>query len=446
MERIKRFLSSFWTIIFSLALGVVIGIYAPGIATACESFGEIYFKLIELCCTIMLPVIIISSIGKIIISKGSSGYVYKILIALFLTFAVISGISILSSIIVSPITAPTSETTKSLGKLIINSQEKHQDEPIDVLKSYYFIREIDTDKEIQKKDSGILKIIAGFFPNNIFESLANKKTVEVLIFSIIFGLLFKYIPPLTCNSLINLCDSLFEAFNTFLTILLYLLPFGIISLISHETTGLDFNIVISLFKLGERIALVFLILFIICILIIKYTSKKSFVAVFKALKEPMILSFVAENLVAMPSLISAMTEKLGFNRNKVGSAAPLWMGMEIHADVALFAAASIFTLQLYGIPIGATELSMIFIGSIAAGLSALGAAAILWVALIRIILDPLDIPSSPIILALMLFEPFFNGLLYLLNSVISCAAVSILAREPESKEKLLPERKEIATP
>jgi len=34
----------------------------------------------------------------------------------------------------------------------------------------------------------------------------------------------------------------------------------------------------------------------------------------------------------------------------------------------------------------------------------------------------------------MLFEPFFNGLLFLLNSVISCAAVSILAKEPESKE------------
>lgn len=446
MERIKHILGSFWTIILSLILGVVIGIYAPGIARACEPFGDIYFKLIEMACTIMLPIIIISSIGKIVISEGSSGFVYKILIALFLTFATISGISILSSIIVSPITAPTSETTKSLGKLIISSQEKNQDEPVDVLKSYYFIREIDTEKEVQKKDAGILKIIASFFPNNIFESLANKKTVEVLIFSIIFGLLFKYIPQVTCKSIINLCDSLFEAFNAFLTILLYLLPFGIISLISHETTGLDFSILFSLFKLGERIALVFLIIFIICLLVIKYNSRRSFVEIFKALKEPMVLSFVAENLVAMPSLITAMTEKLGFNRNKVGSTAPLWMGMEIHADVALFAAASIFTLQLYGIPLDFNEIMIIFVGSIAAGLSSLGAAAVLWVALIGIILDPLDIPSSPIILALMLFEPFFNGILYLLNSVISCAAVSILAREPKSKEKLFRGKEEIAAP
>ena len=138
----------------------------------------------------------------------------------------------------------------------------------------------------------------------------------------------------------------------------------------------------------------------------------------------MVLSFVAENIVAMPSLIKAMTEKLGFDKNKVGSTAPLWMGMEIHADIALFAAASIFTLQLYGMPIGFSEIIIIFIGSIAAGLSALGAAAVLWVALIKIVLDPLGIPSSPIILALMLFEPFFNGFLFLINSVISCAAIS----------------------
>lgn len=431
MEKIKRFLSSFWTIIFSLALGVVIGIKAPAIAQSLEPFGEIYFKLIELCCTIMLPVIIISSIAKIIISKDESKFVYKIFITLFLTFAVLSGISIVSSFVVTPISAPDDETTISLGKLIINSQEKNEDEEKDVLKSYYFIRELDTEKEVQKKDTGILNIISNFFPNNIFESLANKRTVEVIIFSIIFGLLFKYIPSATSNSLINLCDSLFEAFNIFLTMLIYLLPFGIICLISKETTGLDFNILLSLYKLGERIALVFLIIFLICILIIKYTSKKSFLSIFKALKEPMVLSFVAENLVAMPSLINAMTEKLGFNRTKVGSAVPLWMGMEIHADVVLFAAASIFTLQLYDVPIGGTELIIIFVGSIAAGLSALGAAAVIWVALIRIILDPLDIPSSPIILALMLFEPFFNGLLYILNSVISCAAVSILAKEPK---------------
>lgn len=436
MKIIKRILSSYWTIIISLALGVMIGIYAPVTTKMIEPFGEVYFKLIEMCCTIMLPVIIISSIGKIIISKDSSGFIIKIFITLFLTFAAISGIGVLSTFIVSPVTAPTVETTRNLGKLIINSEKKHNIEDKSPLENYYFIRELDTEKEVKKKDTSILKIIAGFFPNNIFNSLANKKTVEILIFSIIFGLLFKYMPSVTCASLINLCDSLFEAFNIFLTLLLYLLPFGIISLMSNETTGLDFNIFFSLLKLGELLTLVFLFIFIISIIIIKYTSKKSFVTILKALKEPMVLSFVVENLVAMPSLIKAMTEKLGFDKNKIGSTVPLWMGMEIHADIALFAAASIFTLQLYDIPIGVTEIIIILIGSVAAGLSALGAAAVLWVALIKIILDPLGVPASPIILALMLFEPFFNGLLFLLNSVISCAAISTIAGRENTQQDI----------
>ena len=283
MEKIKRILSSYWTIIISLVLGVIIGIYAPVVTKTLEPFGEIYFKLIEMCCTIMLPVIIISSIGKIIISKDSSGFIIKIFITLFLTFAAISGVSILSTFIVSPITAPTVETTRNLGKLIINREENHNIEDKSILKNYYFIRELDTEKEVKKKDASIFKIIADFFPSNIFGSLANKKTVEILIFSIIFGLLFKYIPLNTCASLINLCDSLFEAFNTFLTLLLYLLPFGIISLMSNETTGLDFNIFFSLLNFGELLAFVFLIMFIISILIVKYTSKKSFSTILKAL-------------------------------------------------------------------------------------------------------------------------------------------------------------------
>ncbi|MDD2708621.1 MAG: hypothetical protein PHV34_11485 [Verrucomicrobiae bacterium] len=59
--------------------------------------------------------------------------------------------------------------------------------------------------------------------------------------------------------------------------------------------------------------------------------------------------------------------------------------------------------------------------------SAIAAAAVLWVALIKIVLDPMGVPSAPIIFALMLFEPFFNGLLFLLNSLVSCAAVALVA-------------------
>jgi Na+/H+-dicarboxylate symporter len=389
--------------------------------------------MIEMCVTIMLPVIIISSIAKIITSEGSRKFIFKIFVSLFLTFIIVSAVSIISSFLVSPITAPNFETTKNIGRLMIIGEEKEKDNPNKeskyALEGYYFIREIDTEKEDVKNSFNLMGYIIDFFPDNIFNALANGKTVKILIFSIIFGLLFKFMPSETSRMLIHFCDTIFEAFNTMLVFLIYLLPFGIISIISKETVGLNFHILFSLVKLAELIALVFLIIFIISILIIKHTSRKPLGEILKALQEPMILSFVAENLIAIPSLINAMTDKLGFDRNRVGLTVPLWMGMEIHADIAVFAAASIFTFQLYGIHIGFTEILFILIGAAVAGMSAMAAAAVVWVGLIKIVLDPLNIPSSPIIFALMIFEPFFNNLLFLLNSVISAAAVSILSRE-----------------
>ena len=432
MERLKAFLGNHWTIISSLAIGVLVGVYAPGIGKLLKPAGDIYFNLIVLCCTIMLPIIITTSIGRVIIAMHSAGFIARIFIGLFCTFGAVAMISIVAAYLVSPITAPNSATVKAMGKLMVSAHKHAPTLNDDALQGYYFIHELDTEKEIAKPTASFGETLAGFFPDNIFDALAHRKTVGVLIFSMIFGLLFKFLPPRLADELIHAGESLFEAFNTMLTFLLYALPFGIIALMANETIGLDFGILLPLMKLAELIALVFLIIFIVCIVVIRCAARKPLTQILSALQEPMVLSFVAENLVAMPALIKALTDKLGFDKNKTGSTVPLWMGLEIHADIAVFAAASIFTLQLYQVPVGFTELAIVLCGSIAAGLSSLAAAAILWVALIKMVLDPLGIPAEPIIFALMLFEPFFNGLLFLLNAVISCAAVCVVVGKPKA--------------
>jgi len=432
MNKLKNFLSNHWTIIASLGVGVLVGLEAPRAAHAIKPFGDIYFKLIVMCCTVMLPVIIATSIGKIVVARDSRGFLARIFGGLLLTFVSVSALGIGAAFLAAPITAPTFETERAMGKLMVNASTHTPGDAPDALKNYYFVRELDTEKVAAKKRTGFGEVMADFFPDNIFDALANRKTVQVMIFSMIFGLLFNGMPPGVATSLLRLGESLFEAFNVMLTLLIYALPFGIIALIANETIGLDFDILLPLLKLAELLALLFLALAGVCLLVIRVASRRPWSQIFRALQEPLILSFVAENLVAMPSLIRAMTDKLGFDRNRTGCAVPLWMGMEIHADVAVFAAASIFTMQLYHVPVGPTELVIVLCGSVIAGLSAMAAAAVLWVALIKNVLDPLGIPSAPIIFALMLFEPFFNGLLFLLNALVSCAAVSIVAGRERS--------------
>lgn len=432
-EHIKTILTNQWVVISSLVIGGIVGIYLPGIAVAIEPIGKIYVKLLIMCCTIMLPAIIISSIGKISTGKGSVSYVIKIFSALVLTFFAISIISIAASYIVSPITSPDNTTRKSMGKLIVKNESKSIDGKRDALKPFYFIHKIYSDDNRTEETKGFKDVLVDFFPENIFQALANNETIKILIFSIIFGIILKYMHSGTASSIISFLDNLFETFNTLLSFLLYFLPFGLIAIMAEQTIGLDFRIVISLLKLGLLIALVIMIIFAVCILIVKYTSRKKLSLIFKTLKEPMFLSFVAENnLIAIPSLIRGMIDDLGFDKERVDLTVPLWLSFEIHSSIMFMAVASVFALQLYDVQITFTVIGIVTLCSIIAGLSSMAAPAPMWVSLIAIVLNPLDVPSSPIIFALFLFEPFFAGILYLLNAVISCAAASLLCRKRET--------------
>jgi Na+/H+-dicarboxylate symporter len=155
MGTLEKILKNQWTILAALAIGIIIGIYAPGLAEAINPFGKVYFNLFIMCCSIMLPAIIIASIGKIVMNKRSSTFIIKIFVTLFLTFVAVSVLSIVSSFIVSPITKPDFDVVKSMGKLMVNNsltQEQKANTKSDILKEFYFIHTIDTDNDQEKKN------------------------------------------------------------------------------------------------------------------------------------------------------------------------------------------------------------------------------------------------------------------------------------------------------
>jgi proton glutamate symport protein len=377
----------------------------------------------------MLPAIIISSIGRITTSSSSHRFVIKIFAGLILTFVLLSFTGMVSAYLVSPITAPDNDTRKSMGQLIMKSQHKDIIGGGDALKPYYFIKQIPSDFKKKEDSLGMEQIIVDFIPDNIFHSLANNETVKILLFSIIFGIILKYMSAQASASIINMLDNVFEVFNELLMFLLYFMPLCIIAIMAEQAKGLDFKILKPLINLGLLITLVMIIVFVMCLILIKVASKKPLPTILRVLKEPMFLSFIAENtLIAIPSLTKGMIDDLGLCRERVNFTVPLWLSFESHTGIMFMACISVFALQLYNVPVTLGILVLILLISIVAGLSTMAVPSPIWVSQIAIVLIPLNLPTGPIIFALFLLEPFFGSLLNLLNAVISCAAASLLSR------------------
>jgi len=432
MEKLKEILTNHWTIIISIFIGIIIGVKFPNLATTIDPFGKIYIKLSLMCCSIMLPFIIISSIGSIMVDANAQKIILKILIGLLLNCLFIAFLSICGALIISPIFAPNFETQKAVGKLLIAANEKTTEaNNKNALSGYHFIRELNTKKNnVTEEHNWLVDFILEVVPENIFNSLSVNNIIQIIFFSFIFGILIKFFSPEVSEMILKFCNDIYAAFQELVVFLLYFLPFALITILAEQTIGLKFDIFFSLFRLAGMLAFVCLFIFSVCLIIIKKKTKKSFVTILKTLKEPMLLSFAAsDNIVAMPSLLKNLINNFGFNKNKTELITPLWLGLEFHTTILLFATASIFVMQLYEAPFTISAFIGITIESIVAGASTMAAPPGIWVTLISIVLIPMQLPYQPISLALILFEPFFNGILYMLNVLISATAVSILAKE-----------------
>ncbi len=77
--------------------------------------------------------------------------------------------------------------------------------------------------------------------------------------------------------------------------------------------------------------------------------------------------------------------------------------------------------QIYGIELGVNEISMVFIGSILAGLAASSAPGIVGLSMIAMILDPLGLPTHVAIILLLAIDPIVDPILTALNVHANCA-------------------------
>jgi Na+/H+-dicarboxylate symporter len=105
------------------------------------------------------------------------------------------------------------------------------------------------------------------------------------------------------------------------------------------------------------------------------------------------------------------------------------------ASVLQFAISSIFISQIYGVDLNFTQLNIVFIGAIFAGLASSSTPSIVALSMIAMILDPLGLPSSVAIILLVAIDPIVDPIITALNVYSNCA-LAVVSDSSESKMQL----------
>jgi proton glutamate symport protein len=101
--------------------------------------------------------------------------------------------------------------------------------------------------EKAKQEKAFFKtFIESMIPENIFSALNAGSSLKVLFFSILFGTAIGSICKTTSHALLTSLESVSLAFGKVIQWLMYMLPFGLISLIAQDVTKVGLNALIAM--------------------------------------------------------------------------------------------------------------------------------------------------------------------------------------------------------
>lgn len=203
------------------------------------------------------------------------------------------------------------------------------------------------------------EVILHIFPENIAKAIYEGQVLQIVVFSLIFGIAVSMIAQKYKLPMIRFTESLAETMFKFTSIIMYFAPFAVGAAIAYSIAHSGLEIFIHLGKLlltlyGALIVLVLLV-FLPVALIFRIPVRNFL----KAISEPASIAFATTSSEsALPSAMSAM-EKFGVPRKIVAFVIPTGYSFNLDGTTLYLSLATIFIAQVAGIHLSIEQQLMI---------------------------------------------------------------------------------------
>ena len=427
----KKLLKNPLTVISATLLGVLIGVYAEEIAILLGPLGKMYLYFLQMS---VIPIIIssiVSNIGRLANSVLIKDFLYRGIIIFFIACFFSSFLGVFGGLMFKPGSDLSTENQE-----ILNSVIQSSDEEIDLELNLL------TPNIAETEEKSVLDFLSEIIPSNVFESLTSGRALELVFFFIILGIGLGMIrKEKGSQMIIEISTAFFLTFQKIINWALYLLPFGLVCLVSNQIALTGTSIINPLVKYIAIFYVMGIAIVIINQLIIAIRSKEGLVKSFRETIEPNLLAFTTRSSFAcIPSCVQSLADKLSFERITTNLFIPLGITLGRYGNIFYFSLTTIFIAQIYNIDLSFNEIIITIIGSIMAGLATAGSTGIATLAALSIITLPLGIPLEAILIVLIALDVVIDPMRTLLivnTNLMSGAIISKKFTESRGKNILL---------
>ena len=199
------------------------------------------------------------------------------------------------------------------------------------------------------REQSTTEFILHIFPENFAKSIYEGQILQIVIFSIIFGIAVAMVKDKFRTPMIRFCESLAETMFKFTNIVMYFAPIAVFAAIAYTVGHMGFDILYNLFKLLATLYVALIVFLIFVLLPVALIFKIPVIQFIKAVSEPATIAFATSNSEsALPSAMESM-EKFGIPRKIVAFVIPTGYSFNLDGTTLYLSLASIFVAQAAGI-------------------------------------------------------------------------------------------------
>ncbi|MGA8220536.1 MAG: cation:dicarboxylase symporter family transporter [Candidatus Acidiferrales bacterium] len=400
---IRRSLTA-W-IFVGLAAGAELGFDAPGVAMHCQVLGAIFLRLIKL---IIAPLLF----GTLVV--GIAGHadlkkVGRMGIKAIVYFEIVSTIAIL------------------IGLAAINVSRAGVGVQLPAV----------ADELRNVVPHTASELILNIFPENIAKAVAEGQVLQVVVFSVLFGMGLAMVPEPKRRPFLALAESLSETMFKVTNLVMLAAPIGVFGAIAYAIGHMGLGILLPLLKLLATMYVALVVFVVIVLLPIALLAKVPIARFARAVAEPVTIAFAtASSEAALPRAMENM-ESLGVPRPTVAFVLPTGYSFNLDGSSMYQSLALIFIAQAAGIPLTLGQQLFMMLTLL---LSSKGTAGVARASLVIVLAaaTQFHLPIEPFFL-LLAFDQLMDMPRTAVNVLGNCLATVVVAHwEGEFPPKELP--------
>ncbi|HJZ71759.1 MAG TPA: cation:dicarboxylase symporter family transporter [Vicinamibacterales bacterium] len=308
-------------IFIGLLLGIAVGYVFPSFGVAIKPLADVFLRMIKM---IIAP-LLFSTLVVGIAGTGDLKAMGRIGLKAIVYFEVATTIALFLGLLLVNVFKPGAGMTLPTGA------------------------DTSTAAAMAQSQQHAWDILLHMFPTSVIDSMARGDILQVVIFSLFFGIAVAAIGA-KGKPVLDVLEGTAQAMFKFTGYVMAFAPIGVFAAIAATVGGKGLAI---LFTLGKLVALMYFGLAIFAVLVlgvVSYLIRVPFLTFVKTIREPFLIAFTtASSEAALPKSLEVM-ERFGVPKNIVGFVLPTGYSFNLDGSTLYLSLASVFVAQLAGVP------------------------------------------------------------------------------------------------